>query len=168
MSSSMLAQFNSLPAETVERELSHCCAAPAWVKRVAAERPYADEPTLLRAAERAMSDLPWSSVEAAVEAHPRIGQPPGGTARDALTSRREQAGTADDDRATRAALAKVNEEYEQRFGHRFLIYASGRTGAQMVDAARDRLGNDPETEQDEVRRELSKITLARLRTLLSG
>lgn len=168
MSASILAQFNTLPADAVERELLHCCAATAWARQVAAERPYPDEPALLRAAERAMAALPWPSVEAAVQAHPRIGQPPAGAAREARTSRREQSGTAADDAATRAALAEVNEVYEQRFGHRFLIYASGRSGAEMVAAARDRLDNDPDTERGEVRRELSKITLARLRTLLSG
>src|SRR5215467_11671317 len=102
MSASILAQFNTLPAEAVERELSHCCAAPAWARRVAAERPYPDEPALLRAAERAMDELPWPSVEAAVRAHPRIGQPPAGSAREAQTSRREQSGTAADDAVTRA------------------------------------------------------------------
>jgi 2-oxo-4-hydroxy-4-carboxy-5-ureidoimidazoline decarboxylase len=164
----MLAQFNALPADDAQRQLLHCCAAPAWVRPVVAERPYPDETALLRAAERAMQNLPWSSVEAAVDAHPRIGQPPAGSGRDARASRREQSGTAADDEATRAALADVNRAYEQRFGHRFLIYASGRSGAEMVAAARERLGNDPDTERGEVRRELSKITLARLRALLSG
>jgi len=164
----MLARFNALPAVDAELQPRSCCAAPAWAHRVASGRPYEDEPTLLVAAERAMAELPWSEVEIAVAAHPRIGQPPVGSGVEAVASRQEQAGTARDDAPTKAALAEINRAYEQRFGHRFLIYASGRSGAEMLAAARSRLDNDPDAEQREVRDQLGKITIARLRSLLSG
>jgi 2-oxo-4-hydroxy-4-carboxy-5-ureidoimidazoline decarboxylase len=165
---SMLAQFNALPGEKAELELLYCCAAPPWVRQVAAGRPYLDEAALRRAAEQALADLPWRMVAAAVAAHPRIGQPPPGDTREAAASRREQAGTAGDDEAVRAALAAANRAYEARFGHRFLIAAAGRTGAEMLDAARTRLTNDTATERRVVRRELAAITMSRLRGLLSG
>src|SRR5262249_17189154 len=164
---SMLARFNALPAVDAELQLRYCCAAPAWAHRVVAGRPYPDEPALLGAAELAMVELPWTEVEIAVAAHARIGQPPAGSGTEAGTSRQEQSGTADDDASTKAALAEVNRAYEERFGHRFLIYASGRSGAEMLAAARSRLGNDPDAEQAVVRDQLGKITMARLRGLLS-
>jgi len=163
----MLARINALPAVDAELQLRYCCAAPAWAHRVAAGRPYPDESAMLSAAEAAMVELPWTEVEIAVAAHPRIGQPPAGSHAEAVTSRQEQAGTADDDASTKTALAEVNREYEERFGHRFLIYASGRSGAEMLAAARSRLGNDPDAERDVVRDQLGKITIARLRSLLS-
>lgn len=163
----MLARFNALPAVDAELQLRYCCAAPAWAHKVAAGRPYPDEPAMLTAAGEALAELPWTEVEIALAAHPRIGQPPAGSSPEADVSRREQAGTAADDASTKAALAEVNRAYEQRFGHRFLIYASGRSGAEMLAAARSRLGNDPDAERDVVRDQLGKITIARLRSLLS-
>ena len=163
----MLARFNALPAVDAELQLRHCCAAPAWAHKVASGRPYPDSPAVLRAAEQAMAELPWAEVEIAVAAHPRIGQPPAGSSVEAVASREEQAGTADDDASTRAALVEINRAYEERFGHRFLIFASGRSGAEMLAAARTRLDNDPEAERVEVRDQLGKITIARLRDLLS-
>jgi 2-oxo-4-hydroxy-4-carboxy-5-ureidoimidazoline decarboxylase len=165
---SMLARFNALPAVDAELQLRSCCAAPAWAHRVAAGRPYDDEAAVLAAADLALAELPWSEVEIAVGAHARIGQPPAGSGAEAVASRDEQAGTADDDASTRAALVEVNRAYEERFGHRFLIYASGRSGAEMLAAARSRLGNDEDAERREVREQLGKITVARLRSLLTG
>lgn len=162
----MLARFNALPAVDAELQLRHCCAAPVWAHQVASGRPYADESAVLRAAERAMTELPWAEVEIAVAAHPRIGQPPVGSGAEAVASREEQAGTVGDDASTKAALAEINRAYEERFGRRFLIFASGRSGAEMLAAARSRLDNEPEAERREVRDQLSKITIARLRNLL--
>jgi 2-oxo-4-hydroxy-4-carboxy-5-ureidoimidazoline decarboxylase len=66
----------------------------------------------------------------------------------------------------RQALADGNAAYEQRFGHVFLICASGLSGQDMVDQLRARLGHDPDTERAVVRAELRKITQLRLTKLL--
>jgi 2-oxo-4-hydroxy-4-carboxy-5-ureidoimidazoline decarboxylase len=71
------------------------------------------------------------------------------------------------DPATRAALAQANRAYEQRFGHVFLIFASGRTDAELLAAARERLGNPPEVEREVVRTELGRIARLRLERLLA-
>ena len=62
----------------------------------------------------------------------------------------------------RARIAEGNRAYEQRFGHVFLIRAAGRTADEMLAALTERLGNDPETERDVVRRELAEIVRLRL------
>ena len=66
----------------------------------------------------------------------------------------------------RQALADGNVAYEQRFGHVFLICASGLSGQEMLDQLRARLGHDPDTERAVVRAELRKITQLRLTKLL--
>ena len=48
----------------------------------------------------------------------------------------------------KAALVEANRAYEERFGHVFLIFATGRTDTEMLAAARDRLANDDETERE--------------------
>ena len=162
-----LSRFNSLAIADAEGELLACCAAPAWAREVVAGRPYRDREALLNAANAALDRLEWAQVEAALAAHPRIGQPPAGADREAAWSRREQAGVATANVPTRAALAEANRAYEERFGHVFLIFASGRTDAELLAAARGRLSNDDATERRIVREELTKIALLRLERLLA-
>jgi 2-oxo-4-hydroxy-4-carboxy-5-ureidoimidazoline decarboxylase len=160
--------FNRLPDGQARRDLHGCCAAPGWAATVAAGRPYPDVESLTAAGLAALADLPWGSVAAALAAHPRIGDRDAGAGRDAVWSRREQAGVADAGADVLAALAEANRAYEKRFDRVFLIFATGRSAAEMLAAARQRLGNDDETERRVVREELAKITELRLRGLVSG
>ncbi|GHJ44649.1 OHCU decarboxylase [Catellatospora sp. TT07R-123] len=162
------AAFNELPAPQAEAELLACCASPAWAAAVAAGRPYADADALVAAAEMVLDRLGWPQLERALAAHPRIGERAGGDSREAAWSRREQAGAAGADAATAQALVAANRAYEERFGHVFLIFASGRSADQMLAAARARLGHDAATEREVVRRELTAITVNRLRKLMSS
>jgi len=52
--------------------------------------------------------------------------------------------------------------YEQRFGHVFLICATGLSASELLDALRARLTNPVEAERDVVRGELAKIVRLRL------
>jgi 2-oxo-4-hydroxy-4-carboxy-5-ureidoimidazoline decarboxylase len=165
--SGALAWFNSLAPPEVERELRACCAAPAWVRAVAAGRPYPSAAALIATADAALTALAWPDIAEALAAHPRIGQRAAGTGPAAAWSRREQAGVDDAGAAVRDELGEANRAYEQRFGHVFLIFATGRTPAEMLAAARTRLGNDEPTERDVVRAELAKITHRRLERMLS-
>lgn len=166
MGVSALSRINDLPAAAAEEELLSCCASPVWARAVAAGRPYPDIAAVVAAASAALTALPWPEIARALAAHPRIGARPAGQHRDAAWSRREQAGVDQDDDRTLAALAEVNLAYEERFGHVLLIFASGKSGAELLDAARRRLGNDEATERRVVRDELGKIIVLRLSRLL--
>jgi 2-oxo-4-hydroxy-4-carboxy-5-ureidoimidazoline decarboxylase len=161
----VLEAFNELSAADAERELRACCAAPAWAAAVAAGRPYPTREALLVAADAAVRALTWADVEKALAAHPRVGERPAGDSREAAWSRREQAG-AGGGAAMAAAMAEANRAYEQRFGRVFLVFASGRSSAELLAAARERLGNDEETERAVVVEELRKIVLLRLERLV--
>nr|WP_242624685.1 2-oxo-4-hydroxy-4-carboxy-5-ureidoimidazoline decarboxylase [Krasilnikovia cinnamomea] len=158
--------FNSLPAHDLEARLAACCAAPEWGIALAAGRPYPDRVRLLAAADAAATALTWDDVLKGLSAHPRIGERAAGDSREAQWSRREQAAAATEDDATRAALIEANRAYEERFGHVFLISASGKTPAEILAAARERLGNDETRERAIVADELRKIALLRLWRLL--
>jgi 2-oxo-4-hydroxy-4-carboxy-5-ureidoimidazoline decarboxylase len=162
---SALAQFNDLVRERAEEELMACCAVPEWAEHVALGRPYPSVGSLTAVGARALAELSWAQVARALAAHPRIGERPAGASREAAWSRREQGDTAASPEAE--ALRAVNLAYEERFGHVFLIFASGRTPAEMLAAAQARLANDPETEQQVVREELGKIVRLRLERLVS-
>ena len=165
--SSALTRFNALPAAEAERALSGCCASRAWTRAISTGRPYPDIGALVSAGVAAIASLAWGDLAEALAAHPRIGQRPEGAGVEAAWSRREQAGVEGADAVTLAALAEANREYEERFGHVFLIFASGRTPAQMLAAARARLGNDVDRERVVVRAELGRITALRLERLMT-
>ena len=153
-----LAAFNSAPAEQAAAAMLGCCASRRFAAAMAAGRPYASTAAAESAVSSVFTTLDWADVLEAMDAHPRIG------ARVSGASAAEQSGVGDD---SRAALAAGNADYEQRFGHVFLICASGLSGEQMLAALRARLGNDEEAERPVVREELRKITRLRLARLLS-
>jgi 2-oxo-4-hydroxy-4-carboxy-5-ureidoimidazoline decarboxylase len=66
----------------------------------------------------------------------------------------------------RAEMLELNLAYQERFGHVFLICATGRTGEQMRDALRERIAHTPEREREIVRAELGRINRIRLTRLL--
>jgi OHCU decarboxylase len=65
-----------------------------------------------------------------------------------------------------AALAEGNRAYEERFDHVFLVCATGKSAAEMLEILGRRLGNDPATELGEAAEEQRKITALRLAKLL--
>jgi 2-oxo-4-hydroxy-4-carboxy-5-ureidoimidazoline decarboxylase len=65
----------------------------------------------------------------------------------------------------KAEMLELNLAYQDRFGHVFLICATGATGEQMRDAMKARIGNDAGTEREIVRTELGKINRIRLTRL---
>ncbi|MEV6491543.1 2-oxo-4-hydroxy-4-carboxy-5-ureidoimidazoline decarboxylase [Actinoplanes sp. NPDC051633] len=161
--------LNAMPADRLRAELLACCAAPAWAAEIAAGRPYPDRPAVLAAADSASRRLGWADVSQALAAHPRIGERAQGGSRDAAWSRREQsaaAATADD--STKEALIEANRAYEDRFGHVFLIFASGKSQAEILAAARQRLTNDEPAEREIVADQLRRIALLRLERLLDA
>jgi 2-oxo-4-hydroxy-4-carboxy-5-ureidoimidazoline decarboxylase len=163
-----LAHWNAVPHDEAVRELLPCCASTAWAGRVAGGRPYADVGAVVAAGAAAVADLPWTDVGEALAAHPRLGERADGAGQTAAWSRREQAGAAAAGESTAAALVAANRAYEERFGHVFLIFATGRTADEMLAAARSRLDNDDATERRVVREELRKITKLRLERLFEA
>jgi 2-oxo-4-hydroxy-4-carboxy-5-ureidoimidazoline decarboxylase len=143
-------------------QLRACCAAEEWVRRMSEASPFASAEAAGDLSDEIVLGLGEAGLDQALAAHARIGERrPGGTTEDRW-SRREQSGalaTADD---VKALLAEGNRRYEQRFGHVFLIRAAGRSAEEMLVALEQRLGNDPSTERDVVRRELAEIVRLRL------
>ncbi|MBM2622425.1 2-oxo-4-hydroxy-4-carboxy-5-ureidoimidazoline decarboxylase [Actinoplanes sp. LDG1-06] len=161
--------FNALPDARLEADLLACLAAPAWGATIAAKRPYPSRADLLAAADAAARELSWADVLAGLSAHPRIGERAAGDSPEAAWSRREQSAAAQSaDEATKAALIEANRAYEGKFGHVFLIFATGRTQEEILAAARERLTNDEATERVVVTDQLRQIALLRLERVLDA
>jgi 2-oxo-4-hydroxy-4-carboxy-5-ureidoimidazoline decarboxylase len=160
-------QFNAEPEDRAAEALRACNAAPAFVARVLAGRPYPDADTLVATAERVACALPWDEVTAALAAHPRIGDRVEGSSAEARASRREQGAMGGAEADVRTALVEGNRAYEERFGHVFLIRAAGRSPEEMLAELRRRLVNDEDAERTEVTEQLAQITALRIRGLLA-
>lgn len=158
-----LAGFDALPDGAATEALLACCSSPEWVRVLVTGRPYPSVDALLDAADAALAGLPESEIDRALAGHPRIGERP-----DTAASAREQAGVATAADAVRSALADGNRAYEARFGHIYLVCASGRSGGELLAILEARLGNDAETERRVMRTELAKINRIRLRALLAA
>jgi 2-oxo-4-hydroxy-4-carboxy-5-ureidoimidazoline decarboxylase len=160
---STLAAFNAAPPQVAERDVLACCASGSFAKLIVDGRPYRDGATVMAAVEAAFSVLSWDDIVESMNAHPRIGdRTPGGG-----WSAAEQSGAASAGEAVRQALAEGNVAYEERFGHVFLICASGLSGPEMLTQLEARLANNHVTERSVVRQELLKITRLRMTKLLS-
>ena len=156
-----LARLNALPDGEAAGVLLGCCAAPGWARRVAAGRPYATVDDLLAAADAAWAARDPGDLEAAMAGHPRIGERPA-----AGWSRQEQAGVGSDD-GTLRALREANAAYEDRFGHVFLICATGRGPGEILAELHRRMANHPGTELQVAGDEIGKINAIRLRKLVA-
>jgi len=155
-----LARLNALPAADAAALLLGCCAAPGWARQVTAGRPYRTLARLLAAADTAWAARQPGDLAAAMRGHPRIGER-------GLSgqSRQEQAGVGTDARVL-AALGAANEAYEQRFGHVFLICATGLGPGDILAALQQRMANDRDTELAVTAAEIGKINAIRLRRLV--
>lgn len=152
--------LNGLSPDAVERELRRCCGSERWAREMAARRPFASDADLFAAAEDVWWDLEPDDWLEAFAAHPRIGERDGGA-----WSAEEQAGMDDASRRLEVEIREGNRAYEAKFGHVFLICATGLSASEMAEALGRRLDNDPETELRIAAAEQAKITKLRLRKL---
>jgi OHCU decarboxylase len=158
-----LSELNVLePPSRAEAEFERCCASTKWAHLMAAARPFADLEAMTAAADRIWWSLDAGDWLEAFAAHPRIGGRP-----ESAWSSEEQAtaaATADD---VRDRLSRANEAYERRFGHTFLVCATGKTAEEILGMLETRWRNAPEFELRVAADEQRKITNIRLKKLVS-
>jgi len=165
----VLRQLNAMDAQEIGATLADFCAAPAWIARMAASRPFATPAAVLAAADAAADAVGPDDWREAFRHHPPIGEqaaerPQSDTARAA--SSREQSAAREASASDLTALAEGNRAYQEKFGHVFIVCATGRTAAEMLALLRERLPNDPETEVRIAASEQRRITRLRLERLL--
>lgn len=164
-----LVTLNALAPEPARVELRKCCGSSRWVSRMVDARPFGDEEALF-----ARADEEWWALERAdwleaFAAHPRIGSQRDvdkKSGAEKAWSSGEQAGAARATEDVKDALARANAEYEARFGHIYIVCATGKSAEEMLELARARLANDAAAELRVAAEEQRKITRIRLRKLL--
>jgi OHCU decarboxylase len=152
------------------RALLDCCGSSRWAETVADARPFANLEDVIAASDCACSLLGRADWLEAFSAHPRIGAMVSHATTSVAASSSsgwsadEQAGVA---AATRAALEERNREYEERFGHIFIVCATGLTGDEMLAMMERRMVNNRDAELKAAATEQRKITRLRLAKLLT-
>ena len=165
----ILARWNALPEMEAEEEILPCCGSQHWAQELTRQRPFATPQELFEASDRIWFGLPPEDWDEAFRSHPRIGErnaPAAATGQSAAWSRQEQNGVDEESAATLSELVRGNEEYEARFGRVFLVCATGKSAAEMLDILKIRLQNDPATELHEAAEQQRQITQLRLRKWL--
>lgn len=160
-----VAAFDAMPPHEVAPMLEACCGSTAWVNGMVIRRPFGTLAVLLAESERLWWSLTPDDWREAFDHHPRIGEttaatPQSGTAQDWSAS--EQRGASAGDEETRRALADGNQRYERRFGHIYLVCATGKSADELLAVLRARMENDPATELRVAAGEQAKITRLRL------
>ncbi len=164
-----LNEFNALADDRAREELLRCCGCARWAAAVAEKRPFKDKAALLAASDAAWAATGETEWREAFAHHPRIGGKDALRAKFAATStwaQGEQAGAASASEAVLDALAAGNADYENKFGHIFIVCATGKSAAEMLDLLKSRLPNDAAAEMRLAAGEQHKITKIRLEKLI--
>jgi 2-oxo-4-hydroxy-4-carboxy--5-ureidoimidazoline (OHCU) decarboxylase len=140
------------------RQLSREELAELFEGDTALVRRLAETEDPLGRARRVALELSEDEKLEALNAHPAIGQRAGLSARSAA----EQG--ADANPAVLDELARLNQEYEARFGFRFVVFVNRRPKSEILDVLRERIQRTRGDELDTAVEELVAIAEDRWRS----
>ncbi len=149
--------------------LTRCCGSSRWVAGMLSRRPFGDDASLERAADEVWATATPDDVREALSHHPEIGADLDELRRrfasTATWSSGEQSGVSAASDETLHALRDGNRRYRERYGHTFVVCATGKSADEMLALLRERERNAPEHELSVAAAEQGKITKIRLRKL---
>ena len=128
------------------------------IERLRAGGPYASGRDVVTRAREILAKLSEPEQIAVINAHPRIGEKPERVKAQSALSFREQGydrDTTPPDVFLR--LAHLNEEYEQKFGFRFVVFVNRRPKEALIPVLESRLRGAREAELRVALRELLAI-----------
>lgn len=168
--SRMLSQWNRLSVNEAAAQILPCCGSRAWAQAMASQRPFADLASLLQASDAVWSNLSEAGWREAFASHPRIGSsvPDGKSSRQSVAwSAQEQSDATKAADSVTFALAIANREYERRFRRIFIICATGKSAAEVLENLERRLNNEAPAELLEAAEQQRQITRLRLKKWLT-
>lgn len=161
--------LNSMPLDELRDAFFRCSGSNVWTESMLAARPFEDHKTLLASSNSSWQDLAKNDWFEAFKIHPRIGDIESLRKKFASTAAwasYEQAGTSHAPEKVLQELHEGNDQYEKRFGYIFIVCATGKSAAEMLELLKERLHNDSDTEFSIACEEQKKITNLRLEKLL--
>ena len=161
-----LEAWNAMPPAEAEAHLLACCGSRQWAAAMSRQRPFASGATLMEAAHTVWFSLAAEDWLEAFAGHPRIGERPAAETASLASSEREQAVAQQTLSAVAQRLLTANRLYEERFGFRYIVFASGRSAPELVAVLEERLTHTREEELQEAARQQHRITLRRMQEWL--
>lgn len=123
--------------------------APRFLARLAAARPFPSPDALFETARAIAHGMPPDEQLELIDAHPRLGAPPGSVSalsfREQGYDRPEAAAEAERVRVA-TELDRLNDAYESRFGFRYCVFVAGRPRAALLPGMTAALDADREGE----------------------
>jgi len=162
-------QLDRLAPEDARRALEACCASSKWVTAMLAGRPFDSPEAVLAASDAAWAKTGPDDWKEAFLAHPRIGEKKATAPQSVMARRwsaREQQGMSAATDEEKLAMVDANRAYEERFGFRYIVCATGKTAAEMVAFAQRRLTSTVDEELRVAAAQQHEITRLRLEKLL--
>ncbi len=144
--------------------------APRFLARLAAAGPFGSDEAMLEQALATALAMPEAEQLELIDAHPRLGAPPGSVSALSFVEQgydREAAdGAAEAERARVAAeLARLNDAYEARFGFRYCVFVAGRPRAALLPEMERALGRARGDELSRALRDVVALARDRVRGL---
>ena len=161
-----LEELNNIDKNERRRLLMSCCFCSRWASTLAAEGPFVSIQDLIEKASRCWSEMSEADILEAFSGHPRIGDVKDLEKKYGSSPVEEQASVRIAKTRTLELLKVKNDEYLEKFGFIFIVFATGKTAEEMLGLLESRLGNSRETELENGAREQSLIFTRRLRQLL--
>lgn len=157
------------PIDLNKELLTKCCGSEKWINSMIREMPFNTKEEIFNNAEKVWYSLNKEDWLEAFSQHPKIGDINSLTEKFYSTKElagNEQAGVNNASIETLTELAKLNDEYEKKFGYIFIVCASGKSADEMLHIIKERIKNNSETEIKIAMEEQNKITKLRLEKLI--
>lgn len=145
-------ELDAMPAAAFTTAVSPLFeAAPRFLARLTDARPFGDREGLFARARSIAHAMPEAEQLELIDAHPRLGAPPGSVSTFSFREQgydREAADVAAEAERARVAgeLERLNAAYETRFGFRYCVFVAGRPLAALLPDFEAALEADREAE----------------------
>jgi len=145
----------------LQRQLNLFENAGPLLERLRVEEPFANGAAMLARAREILKQLSEAEQIAVINAHPRIGERPDSVSAASFKEQGYQHDTTPPEVFLR--LASLNDEYEQKFGFRFVVFVNRRPKEAIVPELEARLRGSRDEERRSALREILAIAEDRLK-----
>jgi OHCU decarboxylase len=162
-------KINDLNSKDAYNEFFKTCACKEFSRQMVEQIPFTDKAELLKKTRAIFEGLSKDHWLESFEGHPKIGDVNSLKEKfqnTKMTAASEQSGVDTASDVILSDLALYNEKYLNKFGHIFIVCATGKSAADMLKVLRQRIENSLEEEIYIASMEQLEITLLRMEKLI--
>ena len=164
-----LDELNVLSTEDAKVAFSNCCTSDSWIAGMVEARPFSSLEQCHETAISVWANCGEADFLQAFEGHPKIGDVTSLREKYAHTKKLASGEQSSVDEASEEViqdLANGNTAYEEKNGFIFIVCATGKSAAEMLELLNQRLPNEREVELKNAAAEQAKITAIRINKLI--